>query len=327
MKIYTKTGDRGETSLLSGERVPKDHLRVEAYGALDEVGATLGLAKSLVRVSRVGEIIQELQERLFDVSADLSLTHESEKRRYKIREEHVAKLEQLIDTLERERGAAVRFSFVVSGGTTASAVLDLARTMVRRSERWLVKLQREEPVPPPVALYLNRLSDLLFSLARYNEREELVKEITGQVLQKLRQSCPAEEVKTRMLEKAKKMIAAAEKKALEIGVPMVIAVVDAGGNLVAVERMDDALLASISIAQDKAYTAVALKMPTQTAAGVTQPGTPLYGLNTTNNGRMVIFGGGLPIMEHGKAIGAIGVSGGAVEEDVCVAEAGLAAWK
>jgi cob(I)alamin adenosyltransferase len=91
--------------------------------------------------------------------------------------------------------------------------------------------------------------------------------------------------------------------------------------------MDEALLASLSIAQDKAYTAVALKMSTQAAAPLTQPGTPLYGLNTTNNGRIVIFGGGIPIMENGKVLGAIGVSGGAVEEDVAVAEAGLAAWK
>ena len=284
------------------------------------------MAKSMVRIEKVKKIIQHLQETLFDVSADLSLTGETEKRHYKIRMEHVQELEALIDTLEKERGAPARFSFVVSGSSTVSSALDLARTIVRRSERWVVKLQREEPVSEPVSRYLNRLSDLLFSLARYNEKEEWVKNITGLVLQKLQQTQTDEEVKTRMLEKAKKMIAAAEKKAVEIGVPMVIAVADAGGNLVAVERMDEALLASISIAQDKAYTAVALKMPTQTAATVSQPGTPLFGLNTTNNGRMVIFGGGLPIMENGKVIGAIGVSGGSVEEDVCVAEAGLAAW-
>lgn len=133
-------------------------------------------------------------------------------------------------------------------------------------------------------------------------------------------------MKTVNLEQAKKMIAAAEQKAVEIGVPMVIAVVDQGGNLVAQHRMDDALLASIAISRDKAYTAVALKMSTETAASVTQPGQSLFGLNTTDGCRMIIFGGGLPIVEGGKVVGGIGVSGSSVENDVAVATAGLAAW-
>lgn len=130
-----------------------------------------------------------------------------------------------------------------------------------------------------------------------------------------------------VLEKAKQAVAAAEAKAREIGVPMVVAVVDQGGNLVAQHRMDGALLASISIALDKAYTAVALKMPTEQAAALAQPGQQLYGLNTTVGGRMVVFGGGLPIVEDGVVIGGFGVSGGSVAEDVTVAEAGMAAWR
>ncbi|WP_027178445.1 GlcG/HbpS family heme-binding protein [Maridesulfovibrio bastinii] len=122
------------------------------------------------------------------------------------------------------------------------------------------------------------------------------------------------------------MIAAAEKKAKEIGVPMVIAVVDQGANLVAHVRQNDALLASIDLSLNKAFTAVAVKMPTATLGSISQPGEQLYGIQHSNNGRIVIFGGGLPIEEDGKIIGAIGVSGGSVEEDTACAEAGLAAY-
>ena len=127
------------------------------------------------------------------------------------------------------------------------------------------------------------------------------------------------------LDKAKKMILAAEKKSIEINVPMVITVVDEGGNLIVQERMDGALLASIAISRGKAYTAVALKMPTEKLASLTQPTQPLFGINTIDD-RFVIFGGGLPIVENGRIIGGIGVSGGSVEEDIAVVTAGLSAW-
>jgi uncharacterized protein GlcG (DUF336 family) len=125
------------------------------------------------------------------------------------------------------------------------------------------------------------------------------------------------------LSKALKIIDAAKSKAREIGVPMVIAVVDAGGNLVAQERMDDALLVSIDIARNKAYTAVAVKVATGDLAGVTQSGQSLFGLNTTDGNRIVIFGGGIPLKKGDEIIGGIGVSGGSVEEDITCAEAGV----
>ncbi len=125
---------------------------------------------------------------------------------------------------------------------------------------------------------------------------------------------------------ALKMITAATQKADEIGVPMVIAVVDKGGNLVAQLRQDEALLVSIDLSLNKAYSAVAVKIPTETLATVSQPGEPLYGIHTADNGRIVIFGGGLPIEENGKVVGGIGVSGGSVEQDIACAEAGLAAF-
>lgn len=122
---------------------------------------------------------------------------------------------------------------------------------------------------------------------------------------------------------AESILAAAEEKATEIEVPMCIAVFDDGANLVAFRRMDDALLASIDIAQNKAYSAVSLKMPTHELANASQPNESLFGIHSTNDDRIVIFGGGYPLRVDGDVVGAVGVSGGAVEEDRTVAEAGV----
>ncbi|SFE50779.1 GlcG/HbpS family heme-binding protein [Alteribacillus iranensis] len=129
------------------------------------------------------------------------------------------------------------------------------------------------------------------------------------------------------LEEARKIIEGAEQEAKQIGVSMVIAIVDEGGNFVAKHRMDDAWIASVDIAENKAWTSVALKMPTSQLAEATVPNAELYGLNTTNNGRIVVFGGGIPLERDGKVIGAIGVSGSTVPHDVQVAEAGVRAFE
>jgi uncharacterized protein GlcG (DUF336 family) len=126
---------------------------------------------------------------------------------------------------------------------------------------------------------------------------------------------------------ALEMISAARKKAVEIGVPMVIAVVDSGGNLVAQQRMDGALLVSIDISLNKAYTSVALKMPTHELAPASQPGQPLFGIHNADGGRIVIFGGGFPIKQGNEIIGGIGVSGGSVEDDMLCATEGLERFK
>ena len=125
------------------------------------------------------------------------------------------------------------------------------------------------------------------------------------------------------LDQALDIIAAARRKADDIGVPMVMAVVDAGGNLVAQQRMDDALLVSVDIALNKAYTAVAVKMATDQLAELSQPEKMLFGIHNADGGRIVIFGGGIPLKQGEQMIGGIGVSGGSVEEDVACALAGV----
>ncbi len=125
------------------------------------------------------------------------------------------------------------------------------------------------------------------------------------------------------LAQAQAMAKVAEKKAKEIGVPMVIAVVDPGGNLVLHQRMEDALLVSIGVSIKKAYTAVALKMPTDVFATVTQPETELYGIQHSDQ-QLIIFGGGFPLKIEDKLVGGLGISGGSVAEDTIVAKAALA---
>ncbi len=128
------------------------------------------------------------------------------------------------------------------------------------------------------------------------------------------------------LERAQAVIEAARQKAEQTGVAQNIAVVDAGNNLVAFAHMDGAWLGSIDIAQNKAYTARAFDMETKALGKLSQPGEPLFGIHASNDGKLIIFAGGIPLKQGGQVVGAIGVSGGTVEQDQEVAEAGVAAF-
>ncbi|MBF8286614.1 MAG: ATP:cob(I)alamin adenosyltransferase, partial [Dehalococcoidia bacterium] len=167
-KLYTRTGDLGQTALFGGGRVPKDHLRVEAYGGVDELNSALGVAVSFLRQRRIIAALQSVQNELFNVGSELA--SESGPRAEKGRmfldpERKVAELERLID--EYDAKVPPLRTFILPSGSQAGALLHLARGVCRRAERAVVRLSREEEVNPHVLRYLNRLSDLLFVLARY----------------------------------------------------------------------------------------------------------------------------------------------------------------
>ena len=168
MKIYTKTGDTGETALFGGGRVSKDHLRTSAYGDVDELNSAVGVARATTPVETVDELLEGIQRDLFAIGGRLA-TPKPEKVAKAIAKavlppERVALLERVMDDAELEL-PELR-AFVLPGGTPKAAALHLARTVCRRAERSVVRLAREEEAPAEIMVYLNRLSDLLFTLAR-----------------------------------------------------------------------------------------------------------------------------------------------------------------
>ena len=166
MKIYTKTGDAGETGLWGGLRVSKDSTRVQAYGTVDECNAAIGVARAAlgaVPLGNLGTLLAQIQNQLFVVGADLATPGEAAGIP-RVGAGEVAFLEQTIDALEAELEPLRQF--ILPGGAPAAAQLHLARTVCRHAERWAVRLAREEQINPQVGIYLNRLSDCLFVLAR-----------------------------------------------------------------------------------------------------------------------------------------------------------------
>jgi cob(I)alamin adenosyltransferase len=172
MKTFNKRGDKGETSLCYGERVAKNSPRPEAYGAVDEAVAALGLARALLKTPKVQEIVRRLQQDLFILCAELATdTGHYDKLKSKnwvVTTEMVDALEKLIDDFERE--LEMPKAFVVPGASPGSAALHLARTLIRRAERKAVGLHHDKMMENEnVLAYLNRASDLVFTLARYEE--------------------------------------------------------------------------------------------------------------------------------------------------------------
>lgn len=166
MKIYTKNGDRGETSLLGGQRVPKDALRIEAYGTVDELNSVLGIARAHKPSAEVDEILGLIQSDLFVLGAELAASNEKRSAMaLPISEEHVARLEQTIDSIDARLPQLT--TFIIPGGSPLAAQLHLARTVCRRAERLVVRLAKTEKVDALCTMYLNRLSDALFVIARY----------------------------------------------------------------------------------------------------------------------------------------------------------------
>jgi cob(I)alamin adenosyltransferase len=166
VKIYTKTGDEGVTGLLGSRRVPKDDIRIEAYGTIDELNAVLGLARAQGLDPAADGLAAQLQDELFAVGSALADPDPNGKFHHAIREQHAARLEGVIDALEVELPPLT--NFILPGGALPAAQLHLARTVCRRAERLVVKLARQpgSVVPSALIVYLNRLSDLLFVMAR-----------------------------------------------------------------------------------------------------------------------------------------------------------------
>lgn len=178
MKIYTKKGDSGETSLFGGSRVPKSNERIEAYGTVDELNSFVGLAASY-DLSDIGtEYLRKVQELLFTLGADLATPPSSQARIDRVSEKDVTFLEDAIDKLEQDLEPLK--NFILPGGSQAGATLHTARTVCRRAERATVACANVDDISETCIKFLNRLSDFLFVIARYENKQAGVREETWQ---------------------------------------------------------------------------------------------------------------------------------------------------
>ncbi len=176
MKIYTRTGDNGTTSLFGAGRVKKDDPRVEAYGTIDELNSILGVARAVSKSDEISEIIQEVQNYLFTLGADLATPLNVESRKVKrISRSDVERIEIFIDEIDSKLEPLK--NFILPGGTFLASLLHFARTVCRRAERRIVYLSEREKINEQVIPFVNRLSDLLFVLARYANKIENVDDI------------------------------------------------------------------------------------------------------------------------------------------------------
>jgi cob(I)alamin adenosyltransferase len=175
MKIYTKTGDGGETGLFRGPRVPKHHLRVQAYGAVDELNAMLGIALCEVYHTEIRDLLTYLQHQLFEVGADLATPpQDKEDGKLRVPASMTEALEKAIDYFDERLPELGQF--ILPGGNKGAAWLHYSRTVCRRAERGTTLLAEQQPVNPEIIRYLNRLSDLLFVLARAENQSTGVSE-------------------------------------------------------------------------------------------------------------------------------------------------------
>src|SRR5699024_9244148 len=217
-------------------------------------------------------------------------------------------------------------SFILPGRTESAAQLHVARAVCRRAERRIIYLAKKEKIRPEIIQYLNRLSDCFYIFARAEDEnqyeEELINRVISKYLKATRnsQTILLSNSSDYLFNKASTIIERAIAKAYKMKTSITVAIVDASGNLIAKYRMKDALLVSIELAQKKAYTAVAMKDSTYNLSQASLPNQPLYQIETNTEGQIVTFAGGIPIKREREIIGAVGVSGGTVEEDQKIAE-------
>lgn len=330
MSIYTKTGDKGTTSLFDSVRVKKYSLRVDTYGTFDECIAQLSVAEKMAGKKDVRGILIWIQKKLFLLNAEVATSKDQGKLMNKstlIQTEDITQMEEWIDIYLGQLPEI--HQFILPGSCLASAQIHVARTVCRRGERRLIELSEEENLRPELLQFVNRLSDCIYVLARVEDFNWQEEEIVREVLRRYQERMGI--IMTGSMDQfncLQEVFRACIQKAEEIAVPMCMTVVDSAGHLMGSYRMPDTLLVSTDISLRKAYTAVAMKAATGDLSKAIQPGAELYHLEEVTDGKVVTFGGGFPIYDADKKIiGGIGISGGSVAEDEAVAKAGLKRFK
>lgn len=348
MNVYTKGGDKGTTSLVHTKNVSKSDDRIQLVGTIDELTSHIGLVKTMLSDGDTIHFLEKIQATLITVMAGVADPYNRE---YKINDDKTELLEEEIDRLEGLFDRPKKF--ILPGACRLSAEIDVARTVARRAERALAAVSVKFGTDTGTKKYMNRLADYLYVLARFTDAKEAgigANKETEAAASGAVQSTPAsgrtaameqkregaadeaviQEVLKRMgiqgritLESAKRLIGKIEQEANRRGKKAVIAICGPDGNPIAVHVMDGAFLVSFDVALKKAYTSVAVKMSTMELSKLAQPGGTFYGVDKMDGGKIVIFGGGVPIKAGDTIIGGLGVSGGTGEEDHSLAEYGL----
>ena len=291
MNTYIRQNDDGRASTVTRLNIPKNSPIFRLLGALDECAAALGVAKH--HVPALTDMIDRVCQDLEAVAGEIAGVGKF------VDQKQIERLTDAVQTLRQELPETAR-------QTVGSATLDLARTVARRAETEAVAMAQTGGVSKMMLTWLNRLPTLIEAMA---------------LLAGTAQAAPTVSVGTTngFCEKANHLCARVREAARSMGVRAVTAVCDAGGNPIMLQREDGAFIASVDIAMNKAYTAVSLKMTTETLADLAAPGGSLYGIQHTNGGKIVIFGGGIPLIQNGTIIGGFGVSGGTAEQDTALA--------
>lgn len=314
MNLYTKKGDGGRSSTMTRMNIPKSSPIFELLGTLDEFTSALGVARRKLPAS-MNELVEQLQKDIISLCGELAGGAKF------VTREQVTRLENAIDSLMEN---VPEFSgFILPGSSESGAALDVARTIARRAERRAVALSQTGGVSRDILMWLNRLSDLLYALARMCDKTaEPPKPLTAERV--VSAGVPAMSGGDGFCDMADCVCRAVRQHARDQGLRVVAAVCDAGANLVALQRDDDAYIASVDIAMSKAYTSASLKMSTEEVGRLAQPGAPLYGIQYSNGGKIMIFGGGMPLIRGGSIVGGLGVSGGSAEQDTELVKYGVA---
>ena len=299
--LYTGFGDKGYTQTLKNKHIPKSDDLINLLGTIDEFSAALGVAKAQSCDRELIADIEAVQKKMIEVMGEIAGGKAS------VTEDCVKTVENMTDAYAKDGFSG----FTLSGDDPVSANLNLARTIIRRAERVASKLNMGGRIRSITLIYLNRLSDLIYAMSEYSKKKKKPAVVNA----------VSESVTGLTLELAKEISLAVERRAEEMGKKVVVAILDAGANLMLLHAMKDSYIASVQIAQDKAYTSVALKMPSHIALKESRGGA-LDGLVPTDNNRLMLLGGGMPLMINGSIVGAIGVSGGTAEEDTAFSEFG-----
>ncbi len=330
MSIYTKNGDNGLTNLTDTKNVSKSDDRIELIGTIEELISNMGLLKAEESDFEIIRFLEDIQGELLLITKWVSRPFDKDN---KLKSESIKALEDEIASLEEKFPLNTKENSI-SGNNKKAAQADVTRTIARRAERRLIDNDKKYGGDKNIKIYMNRVSDYFYMLGcKYSSINSNIKgqNFTETIVindkgaddrMGLTQDAIVQAVLSQMRQTdrvnlgiAKTLIDKLEQYSKQKGMNTVIAMCGPDGNMIAVHNMDGALLASFDVAMKKAYTAVAVKMSTLELGKLAVPGGTFYGVDKADNGRLIIIGGGVPLIIGNRIMGGLGISGGTGEQD------------